>query len=194
MFCPKCASANITVTAEKHLYNEYRVYRGLPAKIMTFLQRFVQSAIRDVYGPECLCLECGYTWLAKKEMLERRYKEHLSKHLGGREQLVLSDCDGRCVSIDTQGLTVYKNGKQLFEILHEQITDVRYQENLGPLYGWLSVRTAGSKKQKFPLTYAEAKKDKTTVFYNFSDAQSYYALYSALKAIAEENKRAGLFK
>lgn len=190
--CPQCGSFSVNAVVERRLVNEYRYYRSIAAMLLTFLDRLVQRADEERYGPECVCLQCGYRWNEKRRMLARKYEGCLSKILRGDSPLVVPTADGCVLNLDSQSVTVCKNKKHKQGIPYEQIIQVYYQKSLGPLYGWLSIRHEGNRKKPFPVTFEQAKKDKMTFLCPFSYEGAYLEIYSVLKEIVQVNKKAGL--
>ena len=191
ILCPQCGSVDITAVADERCIGEYRLYRSIAAKLLIFVEKIMHAAFREVDGQECVCLHCGYKWYPKKLMLAQQYKKHLANLHKSGPQLVVPTVDGFDLCFDSYGVVIYRKNKYKLGIPYNQITAVRYQKSVGPLYGWLSIRYGENQNRPFPASYEEAQKDKSTFVFDFSYSNTYLEIYTALDGILQENKRLG---
>lgn len=190
-YCPQCKSTSVTIVQTGgQRYPRY--HRSALALLLDFLDIRMERELVQKNGEECVCMQCGYKWRAKQVARQKKYREILSKHLGTYSMITIDAPGGACLQLGENELTLWFSQNHVCVIPYDEIADVAYQGNLGPLYGWLSVRDAAHRSKRFPRTFSEAKKDKSTIFCSFGYEGVYQEIYKTLKIIAEENKKAGL--
>jgi len=168
------------------------VMRGMFSLIYVILAYILRNSTTK-HGQEFYCRDCGNRWNTNETELSEQHKSILSKYLGAYSTIEISAPNGECLQLSTPGIRIYRSKRNSTTVLYSDITNVRYQESLGPLYGWLSIRDRANKHKPLPVTFDEAKEDDMTIFCHFESANAYRRICSALKAVAEENKKAGLF-
>lgn len=193
MTCPRCGSSNVYINSDYGRIHASNRSRSWLLPLIQLVLRNILYAMRDKYRAQCKCVVCGHKWFAKRGALEQKYRGHLTAVMGECSEMNFAAPNGASLRLNEQGVTIYHSPKRAFPIPYDQITAVDYKENLGPLYGWLCVRHVGNRKKPFPKTFTEAQKDKTTIFYHLDNSANYRKVYIALKSIAEENKKAGMF-
>lgn len=192
MNCPNCQSGN--VLAERHEGRGYRrrYYRGL-AIILDHLMYLMDEQSYREDGAACECMNCGYKWRPKQEERRKRYTQILTQQFGTVYRGVqFRAADGSMLQLEENQVVLYSPKGNRNVIAYDEIATVAYQKNLGPLYGWLSIRDRVHVKRRMPKNFKQAKKDCFTIFCDFGYESACYQTYLALKAIAEENKKAGL--
>ena len=188
-YCPKCLSTHYTANKENRrtIY-----YRSALASLFELLNTIITIRFEKKFGIECVCLQCGNSWYPKREALHERYREIVLELLEGYEAMDYPALNGRSIRLEEDQLTICQSQGRVYAIPFERITAVDYREKLGPLDGRLMIRDRANKYRPFPSTFAKAKKDKLTVFYDSGYKDSYDQLYTALRSIVKENKEQGL--
>ena len=134
------------------------------------------------------------SWFPKVETLHDHYKKYVSEPLMGYEAIRFITADDTYLILEETQLIICRPQKRDYVVPFTKIVAVDHQESVGEL-GWrLTIRDKANKYRSFPKTLGKAKKDKLTVFYNSCYSNVYGQLYSALAAIVEENRKAGLLK
>lgn len=187
--CPKCLSTNYVVdkTERKTIY-----YRSPFAAVCQLLSTWITLVTEKKYGLSCICLECGCEWFPKVELLHQRYRLHVSKLLEGYAVMKYPGLQGVVLSLEENRLVFCRANKRTYAIPFRKIRNVDFRKGMGLLYGRLTIRDTASKNKPFPKTLEKAKKDKYTVLFDGSYADSFYELSCALNAIIEENEKSGL--
>lgn len=77
---------------------------------------------------------------------------------------------------------------------HDELAFVDHRESRYPFYGRLSIRDRAHSQRSLPKSLRAAQKDRFTILYHPDYLKNYTELSAVLKAIVEENKKAGLIK
>lgn len=192
VYCPRCLSTNVTVCSRKIGINKYLLIRGMFALAMLIPALFRKAQSSET-GGACLCKDCGNEWFTDRTVLHKEHEKILTRHLGAYSTIAIPAPEGSCLQFGRTGIRIYRTEEDAPVISYDEITSVKYQESIGPLYGWITLRDRANKNVPLPNVFADAKQDKLTIFCHYHYANSYYQIFCALKEIAEENKKAGLF-
>lgn len=190
--CPNCGSTSVAVHRDNRMKNEHLLYRNGFLQLLGFYVQEAREKKARAYGMECECLQCAHRWHPKLQKLNRQHMRFVSKLLENTSGMNYAGEEGTKLTLYKDCVVILKEGRKNCVIPFEEITAVSYQKNLGPLYGWITIRNVANRRKRFPRSYEEAKKDNMTVFYPFGHTRNYYDLYTAFKAIIEENKKAGV--
>lgn len=190
--CPKCRSVSITQYVGNPVRNDARVYRSALVRLIASLAEDKHIKQEATRGQACVCLQCGYQWYAKSQLLLDRHRVYLAELLGDKTEYTYPGAKGGYISVMEDFVRIYHSEHKVSTIPYEQITAAQFQKNLGPLYGWISIRYTKNRRKKFPVSFRDAEKDPCAVFYPYDQEETYYLIYNVLRAIAEENRRAGI--
>ena len=189
VYCPNCLSTRYSKHWMGGPVNRHR--DSMIANIIKIAHRLIKRHFDTKYGMQCICLECGHSWFPKIEaMCERRYKriEHLTR---GYSIMGYSGLQESFLELHKKQIVLVKNKEEKHEIPLLKIAEVGYQDNIGPLPGWLTVHDQKNKKTPFPKTLQEAEQDPFTIVFDFRK-QVFLLLKEALEKIAEDNRREGI--
>lgn len=192
VYCPRCLSTNVTVYEHNSGANKYLLIRGMFA-LAILIPALFRKALSSETGEKCFCKDCGNEWCADRTALYQKHEKILRRRLGSYSTIAIPAPEGTCLQLSQTGIRIYRSEKDSPVMSYDEITSVKYQESLGPLFGWLTLRDRANKNVPFPNVFAEAQQDELTIFYHYDYAKSFYQIFCALKEISEENKKAGLF-
>lgn len=191
MKCPDCGSANIVV--QDHSDHSSYYLHNADSKLGFFLAWLMRNAYRSEYGEMCICNDCDSRWYSKRTAIRQRYRELLEERFRTvRPKVKMRAPDNGFLEINTHEVTLFHSDGRTYKVAFDELAAVSFQKSLGPLYGWLSIRDRAHAKRRLPWNFKQAKKDRYTVFCDFSDEAACYEVYLALQKIVEENKKAGL--
>ena len=192
MYCPNCLSTSFVVYKRDNGYNGLYFY-NTSGKLIALLGMLLHKGQREEYGDKCVCQNCGYSWYSKRGLLLEKHRERISKLLGNYEKIICTGIDGAYLHLCEDQIMICLSEKKGCIIPYEELALVDHRESAGPFYGRLSIRDRAHMKQAIPKTFKAAKKDRFTILYAPDYLEGYQTVYSVLKAIAEDNKKAGLF-
>lgn len=191
MVCPRCFSNDVSISPKDN--SNYFLYFAR-SWLAVFSVLLFRGFLDKQYGELCVCARCGKKWRAKRTALYLKYRDILSQYLTMTyPALEIRALGETSLRLDEDSLTFFYAKRKTRTIFFENLTVVNYQKSLGPLYGWLSIRDWPHRKLPLPKTFQKARKDRYTIFYDFGEERAYYQIHLALKAIVEENRKAGLF-
>ena len=191
MVCPKCGCAELEIPCDDD-YNSYWVItKGYGLGLL--LVQLLKVLFKKHYGDICICTRCGSRWYTERIATVLQNRKVMERYLGKDYALkVILTPDGRKLCLEEDVLSIcWPKGKRL-EVPYDELAAVGYHGNVGPLNGWLTVRTRARAKRPLPEDFKQAKKDRQTVLCCFGSENTYYQIYLALQAIVEENRKAGL--
>ncbi len=191
-YCPKCLSTSISISGQSQRYGYHSPARSAGAVIIEALGRVMQSVHDSEYGDKCVCMNCGNEWYTKRVALQERHRDHVSKILGEYTAFDFTGIDGSFLQVSEDRVMISLSEKDGCIIPYDELAIVDHRESTDPFYGRLSIRDRAHKHRPFPKTLEAAKKDRFTILYESRFLDSYRQAYSVLKAIIEENKKAGL--
>ena len=184
LYCPKCLSTSVKVMEYKNQY----IYHSPFAALFWLIREMINKRLEKRDGLECICLKCDYRWHTKRQAMREKHALKTEK-MWKKYPISLESY----IELDEEGVTLENYGRMTWWIPYDEIAATEYRKGLGPLKGRLSVRHKGNKRKRFPRTFEEAKGDDFTVFFTEYWEKEMYQIYLALKAIADENKKAGMF-
>lgn len=188
--CPNCGSNSITQHIGNPVEDDPRLYRSSVGRLIALIAERRKRKQKRALGQECVCLQCGHRWFTGNQKYRRFLKEIIGQNAG----YTFPGADSSYISVMDSFVRIYLSEKRVVTIPYASIINVSFQKNVGPLYGWLSIRYTKNRRKKFPVSYSDALKDNCTIRYAFGQEDTYFLIYNVLRAIAEENRRSGIIQ
>lgn len=190
--CPNCGSTSVAVHRDNRMKNEHLLYRNGFLQLLGFYVQEAREKKARAYGMECECLQCAHRWHPKLQTLHRRHRRHIRKVIRNYQSVDFSGIEGTFISVDEDYLWIHRPKKDAYAIPYYQLVAVEHREGIGPAYGRFTVRDERHKRRRMPKTLKAARRDDLTILYPTIARGGYRETYTALKAIIEENKKAGV--
>ncbi len=192
VYCPSCLSTSVTVYKDNAIENEYLLYRTAIGRLVGVILYNVLRKQAQRNGQLCVCLKCDYRWYPKLFALGDQYDIHIAKLMGNHSGVNCPGIDGVTLRLERDRLTIKRPKGKAVEIRYMDLAAVDHREGVGPAYGRITVHDKLHRRWPYPKTLKAAQKDRFTILYQPNFGNGYRKICSTLRAIVEENKKAGL--